>query len=529
MKKTILALGVSTLLAGLATTASAQSPLTSPLVVTPTNIGHILVVPYFTAQEGNATLLNIVNTDKVNGKALKVRFRGASNSDDVFDFTLFLSPGDVWAAEISQNPSTGLARLSTSDNSCTLPTQVNRDFITARVNPKADTANETREGYIEILNAADIVPGTAVYSAIKHVKGAPPVACSNGARTPDALRPLLTEAGIASAGFSAPTTGLFADWSIFNVAEATSWSGVATAVTVNPIFALDSEFTTQVVLHPQANGTPTGPVDLLTADPLFQLYATSGGTAGLQLQHFDLPDLSTPYLAGGMFPAAAQALFLSLGLAKTSIKNEYFTDDRVQAQTDWVFSSPTRRYHVALDYTATTPASQVVFNQLLQEEGGFFYNTSNITVEGSDATRKICVSGIERTFWDRSEQYKESDDDFVISPSPIAPKVNLCGEVAVWSINAGDEYAPSALAANVTRKNIEVGYADGWGEFLTPGLLVSGPFPSGLGLPMLGAAFAKATSTNVGAGVLGNFGLVWEHKYTVPEYYNVFNSKAAGK
>ncbi len=162
MKKTILALGVSTLLAGLATTASAQSPLTSPLVVTPTNIGHILVVPYFTAQEGNATLLNIVNTDKMNGKALKVRFRGASNSDDVFDFTLFLSPGDVWAAEISQNPSTGLARLSTSDNSCTLPTQVNRDFITARVNPKADTANETREGYIEILNAADIVPGTAV-------------------------------------------------------------------------------------------------------------------------------------------------------------------------------------------------------------------------------------------------------------------------------------------------------------------------------------------------------------------------------
>jgi len=507
MKKTILALGVSTLLAGLATTASAQSPLTSPLVVTPTNIGHILVVPYFTAQEGNATLLNIVNTDKVNGKALKVRFRGASNSDDVFDFTLFLSPGDVWAAEISQNPSTGLARLSTSDNSCTLPTQVNRDFITARVNPKADTANETREGYIEILNAADIVPGTAVYSAIKHVKGAPPVACSNGARTPDALRPLLTEAGIASAGFSAPTTGLFADWSIFNVAEATSWSGVATAVTVNPLMARPGETVTNMVLHPQANGTPSGAVNTLTADPLFQLYATSGGVAGVQVQHFDLPDLSTPYVIGVSSPEE-QALYLSLGLAKTSIKNEYFTDDRVQAQTDWVFSSPTRRYHVAMDYTATTPASQVVFNQLLLEGAGYFYNTSNVTVEGSDATRKICVSGIDRTFWDRSEQYKESDDDFVISPSPIAPKVNLCGEVAVWSINAGDEYAPSALAANVTRKNIEVGYADGWGEFLTPG-------PVGLGLPMLGAAFAKATSTNVGAGVLGNFGLVWEHKYTI--------------
>ena len=347
------------------------------------------------------------------------------------------------------------------------------------------------------------------------------MACSNGARTPDALRPLLTEAGIASAGFSAPTTGLFADWSIFNVAEATSWSGVATAVTVNPIFELETEITTQVVLHPQANGMPTGSVALLTADPLFQLYETSGGTAGLQLQHFDLPDLSTPYLNGGMFPAAAQALYLSLGLAKTSIKNEYFTDDRVQAQTDWVLSAPTRRYHVALDYAAASAATQVVFNPILGPSD-LFYNTTNITVEGTDATRKICVSGIDRTFWDRSEQYKESDDDFVISPSPIAPKVNLCGEVAVWSINAGDEYAPSALAANVTRKNIEVGYADGWGEFLTPG-------PVGLGLPMLGAAFAKATSTNVGAGVKGNFGLVWEHKYTVTDFYRVSNTTAAGK
>ena len=288
---------------------------------------------------------------------------------------------------------------------------------------------------------------------------------------------------------------------------------------LNPIFELETEITTQVVLHPQANGMPTGSVALLTADPLFQLYETSGGTAGLQLQHFDLPDLSTPYLAGGMFPAAAQALYLSLGLAKTSIKNEYFTDDRVQAQTDWVLSAPTRRYHVALDYAAASAATQVVFNPILGPSD-LFYNTTNITVEGTDATRKICVSGIDRTFWDRSEQHKESDDDFVISPSPIAPKVNLCGEVAVWSINAGDEFAPSSLGASVTRKNIEVGYADGWGEFLTPG-------PYGYGLPMLGAAYAKATSTTVGPGVKGNFGLVWEHKYSLTSEFEGRPERAA--
>lgn len=37
-------------------------------------------------------LLNIVNTDEVNGKAVKLRYRAAANSDDVFDITIYLSP-----------------------------------------------------------------------------------------------------------------------------------------------------------------------------------------------------------------------------------------------------------------------------------------------------------------------------------------------------------------------------------------------------------------------------------------------------
>ena len=493
MRKNILSLSIAAMVGGLGLAGGAYAqgvPAATTLKVTPEGIGHILVVPYFTAQEGNATLLNIVNTDETNGKAVKVRFRGASNSDDVFDFTLFLSPGDVWAAEISQNPSTGFARLSTPDNSCTLPTQVNRDFIDARVNPLADKQNETREGYVEILNMADIPTTSTIYSTIKHVKGAPPAPCSNGASTPAALRPLLTEAGIASAGLSLPTTGLFANWSIFNVADATSWSGEATAIVA--VDATGLAGTGLIVAHPQANGNPSGSVAALTADPLL----VSGA---VPIQHFDLPDLSTPYT--GTTTAAAQAALLSGALAKTSIKNEYFTDDRVQAQTDWVFSLPTRRYSVALDYTTGTR----VFTTLSPA----YFDATNTTVEGTDATKKICVSGIDRAVWDRSEQQKASDDDFVISPSPITPKINLCGEVSVWSINAGDEFAASALSASVARKNLEVGYTDGWGKFVTPGI-------NNGGLPMLGAAFAKATSTNIGAGISGNFGLAWAHRYTSP-------------
>jgi len=64
------------------------------LVVNTDGIGHINLIPYYTVQSGYDTYINIVNTDMKNGKAVKVRFRGASNSDDVFDFTLLLSPGD---------------------------------------------------------------------------------------------------------------------------------------------------------------------------------------------------------------------------------------------------------------------------------------------------------------------------------------------------------------------------------------------------------------------------------------------------
>lgn len=45
--------------------------------VNPNGDGHILLVPYYTVQDGNVTAFNIVNTDTKNGKAVKVRFRGA--------------------------------------------------------------------------------------------------------------------------------------------------------------------------------------------------------------------------------------------------------------------------------------------------------------------------------------------------------------------------------------------------------------------------------------------------------------------
>ena len=483
MQKSTIAWAVSALLS-----SAAQAAPATQFKEAFDGIGHMLVVPYYTVQSGNATLLNIVNTDKTNGKAVKLRFRGAANADTLFDFTLFLSPGDVWAAEVSQNPATGLARLYTPDNSCTLPTQVNGDFNTARTNPQADRPNETREGYIDIITMADVLPGTAVYTATKHVKGAPPIRCSEGVVVPVALRSLQTEAGIAAAGFGAPTTGLFANWSIFNVPEATSWSGKATAIAA--VAADGKPGAGNVVMKPQTSDVPPGAAHDLTADPLLR----SGAVA---LRHADLPDLSTPMI--GLTTPVQQAAQLSALWAKASLKNEYFTDDRVQAQTDWVFSLPTRRYSVAVNY-ATGLREYTVLSPT-------YFNEGNTHLQGAPATRKVCLNKFTQRYWDRSEQ--ESNDDYDFIPAPIFHPGFFCGGVSVWSINAGDEYSPSSLVASVSRMNREVRYPDGWGE-----MTFADTNPAGI--PVLGAALFRATSTNIGAGVSGNFGLVFPHRYTRP-------------
>jgi len=473
--------------------ACAETPVAVQLHESRDGIGHILIVPYYTTQSGNATLLNIINTDRTNGKAIKIRFRGASNADDLFNFTLFLSPNDVWAAELSQNPSTGLTRLSTQDESCTLPTLINKDVGTTRLNPVLDVANESREGYIEIISMADIMPGTDLHTATTPVNGNLPTKCSQGSPAPISLQALLTETGIKNAGFGAPTTGLFANWSIFNVTEATSWAGPATA-----IVAVDANGVAgkaNVVVHPQALGSPSSTAMELTSDPILR-------SPGFAIQHTDFPDLSTPYI--GSNTSIQQASMISAALAKTSAKNEYFIDKRVQASTDWVFTLPTRRYSVAVDYAK----SQAVFTKLSPD----YFNASNSEFldSGNPLHSRVCTTKVFFEFSNRSGKSWNNTAGGAVAP-PGASWILICGAAHVLSMGDGVVPTVSPLYATVNNDGLEQWFNDfeGWGEIRMAGA-------GGDGLPLSGIAFSKAISTNIGAGISGNFGLTWPHRYTRP-------------
>ncbi len=523
MRKNILSLSIAAMIGGLGFVGNASAmgvlgssvgsnPATS-LAVTPLNKGHILFVPYYTVQNGNATLFNIVNTDTVNGKAVKVRFRAASNSDDVFDFQLYLSAGDVWAASISTN-NAGSATMATKDNSCTLPASVNQPFVLDRLPPVSATftaaqrAAYSREGYIEIFNMADIPPVSTAGSlsrSITHASGVP--ACA-GLTALGLTNDLANDAAAFAKGFSYPTTGLFANYTIINVSNTLTFSGEAVAV-----IAQNAGGAAQgnIVWFPQTSATASAPIDNFTADPLLRTLNTNAPGA-VTAAMFDLPDLSTPYTTNvsGAVPTSAgpliQAFLLTSAIATTAVTNEFVTDPTIVAQTDWVFSMPTRRYNMAANYAvATTAANRRAFTDYTATGvAGLNYFTAANTFLNPADSNQICVNVDTPAYYDRSETTQQSG--FVISPG-TAVAVALCGETSVLSFNAGGSTSVSVLGASIARQDVTLPYTDGWSVQGTTGL-------NGKGLPILGKMFLKAFNNGVQAGVSGNFGANYEHKYT---------------
>jgi hypothetical protein len=545
MRKNVLALSIATMIGGLgfAGVASANviigtrpsasaTPVNNLLrtanatafTLSPGGIGHQLITPYFNAQNGNGTVLHVVNTDTVNGKALKVRFRGASNSDDILDFYVLLSPTDVWTGIITQG-SSGFATLTTADKSCTYPalSPSGQPFVPNRLNPAwtaAQQQNNTREGYVEMFVAADIPSNlvyggasnaqSALYTAIKHVAGVAP--CTLSALNGALLTDFLTEATAAAVGFDTPTGQVAGSWYIINVPQSTTFSGDMTALRAT---ALGGNARGNYVVFPQVADpvTTTGLPEIFTADPLlsggsnaFRTKSATGVTTTVQATPliaaamYDFPDLSTPYLGvvASVANARASAASLTAQLAALNVSNQYATDASISAKTDWTFSFPTRRYHVAYDYAASGATLKTVYS-LVPAAGNQYFHDTNIVADATAAQLCINLGSGALSFYDREETGNSTGA--VFSPGAIAT-TRFCGETSVLAFaDAGN----SALSASVARSTVTTGlFTNGWAFLNTTGA-------NGLGLPLIGSAFMKLTNPSATPGVSGNYGITWTH------------------
>ncbi len=534
MKKSILALGAAAALGGLgfAGTAhavayfgdgGARTATAAEVRLTPGAVGHMLFTPYYSTAGSNGTLFNITNTDGVNGKAVKVRFRGAANSDDVLDFTLFLSPGDVWSASVTAGPD-GRAQISTADKSCTIPgaSEWPATFsdlrLPAYISEEAKTAN-MNEGYIEVLNMADIppallsagIPGTVtaglaagkanpIYTNIKHVAGVAP--CSAVAFQDLLSTDVAANGSVAEGyGLAVPTGGLMGSWALFNQSELAVYSGNMTAVTAaragattNPDGVTPTPGAGYIAFAPQVP-LPIGAavnVRTLTGDPLL----ASNRVTPLW---FDLPDMSTPIATNHAGNAPDQASFLSFALGRLAVMNDYIATAAgaaVPMQTDWVVSQPTRRYHAAVSYGASAAAAAVVFNDDQNSSSSPVVTGSPLnnryrvlTLSNTDFGPQACVlAGFGST--DREERINVASGSF--SPGLTAP---YCGEV--FTVQFGNT---SVLQAAVTKRKVTPVSDAGWASLTLMGANR---------LPIVGYAATSLKNAAIG----GNYGMTLPHRW----------------
>ena len=298
-------------------------------------LGQVLVYPYYTARDGVATLLSVVNTTN-NAKIVKVRFLEGKNSQEVLDFNLFLSPFDVWTGAVlpagqaaadllpgytAPGPLGG-GMLVTGDRSCTNPKIPAVGAAFRNFQYSADTtvaANQamdrSMEGYVEMIEMAEIVSTSSLWADVKHTKA--------NSWTPSCA--LVSHASVsanAAAWLTGPRGGLFGAGTLLNASGGTNTGYDATALNDFWSSASSSQYTQPGSTLPSLN----------SADGLTSIVQNGSNV------------YITNWAASSSSLRGADAV--STVIMHSKVMNEYaHTDDGVVG-TDWVMTMPTKRFYV---------------------------------------------------------------------------------------------------------------------------------------------------------------------------------------
>ena len=475
MNKNRVAAYLGLLLALVAGSASAVS-------LNPKGIGQVLVYPYYTVNKHQDTLISVANTTDI-GKVVGVEFLEGINSRDVLYFKLFLSPHDVWTASVSQIADDGGAQLRTEDRSCLYfvpsnPAPFSASNYDGTGPVPADSGPQgvtrTREGYVTMIAAGDIVPGSPTDVRTRHVQngnpgeGAPP-GCAE-----------ITNTNIPEV-VVVPTNGLYGSAAIVNVGEGTYFAYNADAISGFTDISLVSTASSQF--------SPT----LQDANSV----EATGGVARAYLSDNAGRPVTVDYAFG---IDAISAVFMS-----DAIYNEYLVDASLGANTDWVVTFPTKRYYTDDIY------------------GGVPYQPFDQAF--SDGIAPVLMAG---TIYDREEGSTPLGPDCDLCPPPFPPpelnyEVNV---VSFLTLPAPTSGTPSGVfGSTLTSLNVTP-YAgagavtlDLVGGSTTNHLLPGGVDPQGSavtlrGLPVTGFMSYNIINTRAQPGMLANYGGSFHHRAT---------------
>jgi hypothetical protein len=463
------------------------SSVASAVALNPRGMGQVLIYPYYTVNAGQDTLLTLVNTSAT-AKVARVRFLEGYNGRTAFATYVFLSAHDVWTAAITQTADDGGAKLATADASCTFPAIpagtlpfTSDDYTGDNADAGPTSITRTREGSIEVIEAGDIVPGSAAETAITHVQYGTP-----GGGVPTCT--FATGAGaqpIDLADLVAPSGGLYGSGAIVNVVQGTFFAYAATSLV---------GFTDQV------------PVDDLTdatQPSLDQAHASESPTTARAYVPIDgVGTVALDYDNGVDAVSAA--------LMSSSISNDFLTDPGLGANTDWVITFPTKRFYVD---DARYPGAP--FSPFAEAFGDVVAGVARVGYD--DAT----------TF-DREElSPRDSGCGFICpgtSPNYFPYEVNVFGFLGaapgtpsgvLGSVLSSFYSSPPYLSARSDEGWADIDLFSGDGGHVMPGTLSTGENVSIHGLPVIGFMVYNVVNANAQPGVLGNYGGAFAYRSTL--------------
>ena len=537
MKKKLMPLAV-----GAAVAASAAQ---AQMYINNDGTGEILVYPFYSAESGNSTNVNITNTTET-AKAVKIRIIEGENSQEVLDFNVYMSAEDHFSFAITATADGG-GSLVTNDNTCTVPRLTLgeavpfRNFLYVGDKGKDDPATEDKDesfdntsitrtatGYIEVIEMGQLIMTKANWD----VKTDP-----DGSKTPDSISPMLAAITHGADGVPADCDLPVAAWTTGGAwhAEAAAEATATTSGRGSSFFTgtdswsgggLYGEASVVNVGEAAAFGYDADAIESAVAGFGYELHYppgdtkpdfTSPGVVEQSTVEVDGTQVDMDYSTTG--GAADGSLLAVTSLFQTKeVINDFVTDPGIAALTDWILTMPTKFQHIGR-YAAASAGPPATPEKLTLVPFSTPWN-------GRTACEYATLYN-----WDREEanpQFIPDIPDF--SPAPDVEielyDLPLCYEVNV--VQFGDESA-------VMNESLAVGIADqlqdndGWAKIDLSYEALSDDGKDTVnahqrwlgddnsqylqGLPVTGFAVQTYTNGNVnGSGNVANYAAAFEHR-----------------
>ena len=439
----------------------------------PHGVGQVLLMPYYTVEHGQSTLISITNAN-AHAAYLHITMREGMSGQETLDFNVALAAHDTFTGAIFTLGNTGGAAFVTDDKSCTNPqiagnTQLpalpdGRRYVNFRNSQFLDggptALTRTREGFIDVIELGMFPDELGQQIAARD--------CSS-------LTSLRPDALTANEG------GLYGSAAVVNALAGTYFSEPVTAV---------ADFARVSLISPSGDF------------PNLALIGASAQGAGPVAVSVPVGnDIQTLHYALTSAIDAFSAL-----IATESVLGDFVVDPLAGATTEWVITQPTKRF-----YTTGAGAPMAPYT------------------ERFGAARPMSCSPYTPAIWNR-EQVPTTPARSIPAPTGTQrPDFALCYTVDV--VQFGTSEAPTSLLGSNLGSSLA-----GFAPATTAGAarLLLGqdslqPATAGStlrpdldgkvlrGLPVIGFQVVNYVNGNVTPGVLANYAAASD-LHTTPGY-----------